>query len=299
MTIEIVEDTEGFGCVWWFFIILIIMEIIGKNPKILGIIIAVLSFCLFIKNIAQEQPIRCIINLVIFVVTIISISSPIVKSNKMKKIINNYERDFLMSNTEVTQELYESIMGVNPSIHMNNKYPVENISWYDAVYFCNKLSEKKGKTPVYEVNGSTDVKKWNYIPHKGNTLGEVNWNTEANGFRLPTEKEWVYAARCGSLYLYSGSDKIDEVGWYKGSSKKNYVHPVAKKKCNGFGLYDMTGNVHEWCWNSDLSNDKYRYYRGGSYSSGTDSCLLSYRNCCNASDRYKNLGFRIVCSIPK
>ena len=97
---------------------------------------------------------------------------------------------------------------------------------------------------------------------------------------------------------------LHEVGWYNGNSK-NWVHPVAKKKKNGFGLYDMTGNVFEWCWDSDLNNGKYRYYRGGSYCSGigdfmhANTCQISYRNCCNASDRYDNLGFRIVCSISE
>ena len=93
--------------------------------------------------------------------------------------------------TEVTQKLYQDVMGENPSRKKRKNYPVDCVSWYDAIYFCNKLSEKLGFTPVYAVDGKTDVATWNYIPHKRRLIeGDVTWNKKANGFRLPTVEEW-------------------------------------------------------------------------------------------------------------
>ena len=96
---------------------------------------------------------------------------------------------YSMLNTEVTQKLYTSVMGSNPSYYKGDNNPVETVSWYDAIYFCNKLSKKLGCTPVYAVDGKTDVATWNYTPHEGDSIrGEVTQNTKANGFRLPTEE---------------------------------------------------------------------------------------------------------------
>ena len=204
------------------------------------------------------------------------------------------DRTYSMLKTEVTQKLYKEVMGENPSYHEGDDLPVEDVSWYDAIYFCNKLSEKFDLTPVYSVNGETDVSKWGYSPHQGNSIrGEIEQNTNASGFRLPAFDEWSYSAEGGENYKYAGSDNLNEVGWYKDNSGDK-THPVGQKIPNDYGLYDMTGNVWEWVWDSYY--DSFRYLCGGSYGSIDGSCEVDGRSRSYADDRDYNIGFRLVCS---
>lgn len=205
-------------------------------------------------------------------------------------------RGYEMLSTEVTQKTYETVMGENPSKFKGDDLPVESVSWCDAIYFCNKLSAKMGYTPVYAVNGKTDVSEWGYTPHKVNSIeGKIRQNESADGFCLPKMDEWEYAAKGGADYRYAGSNNLDEVGWYDGNSGDK-THPVAKKKANGYGLYDMSGNVREWVW--DGNYDK-TYYCGGSWYNYDYSCEVGDYSGDSADYRYHNIGFRLIRRVSK
>ena len=124
-------------------------------------------------------------------------------------------------------------------------------------------------------------------------------NFNGDGYRLPTVEEWQYAERGGENYKYSGSDNLDEVGWYdKNSGKK--THPVAQKKPNGYGLYDMSGNVREWCWDSDPNYSECRYLCGGGWGSIALDCEVGSKGRSSANDDTAiNFGFRIFRSSSK
>ena len=150
-----------------------------------------------------------------------------------------------MMKTEVTQALYEAVMGENPSTFKGTNLPVESVNWVDAIIFCNKLSELKGLTPVYSLNGKTKVADWN--KSQDYIYKNVKQNMNANGFRLPISDEWYYASEGGEEFERPGSNNANEIGWYERNSGGR-THPVAQKKPNGYGLYDMWGNVAEWIW---------------------------------------------------
>ena len=221
----------------------------------------------------------------------------IYKKDLIANLVRIPGKDYSMLKTEVTQILYASIMKSNPSEFIDEDGPVENVSWYDAIYFCNKLSVECGLIPVYSVNGQTDVNKWNCKPNKGYLIEQYK---RANGFRLPTSEEWVYAWKGGENYKYSGSDNLDEVGWYSENSGER-THRVGQKKANGYGLYDMSGNVSEWVWDWNMedirSSDARCRFLGGNYSNDLDGVYNNWTWDITPYDRVSYCGFRIVRTI--
>jgi len=184
-------------------------------------------------------------------------------------------RPFLISQSQITQGLYESVMGVNPSEFTGSgQLPVENVSWYDILEFCNRLSELQGFKPCYTIDGE-----------------DVDWDRSANGYRLPTEHEWEYTARANRGFEYSGSDDVDVVAWYRRTSDRK-THPVGAKKENAFGTYDQSGNVNEWCW--DTAGSTERVLRGGGWRNGAYSVRAASRLNGSPSFQNFNLGARLA-----
>ncbi|RLW70008.1 MAG: hypothetical protein B6D68_01375, partial [spirochete symbiont of Stewartia floridana] len=199
-----------------------------------------------------------------------------------------------MSKYEVTQGEWREVMGSGPSHFSGDNLPVEQVSWYDAVAYCNALSVQKNLTPVYTINGTSVTADWS-----------------ADGYRLPTEAEWEYAARGGNAskgYLFAGSDDDREVAWHDYNSG-DAAHPVGGKAPNELGLHDMSGNVWEWCWDwyggdyyeSSPSSDprgpasgSHRVNRGGSWGSNYWRLRSATRNIYGPGDSYYFLGFRLV-----
>jgi len=197
---------------------------------------------------------------------------------------------FYMSKYEVTQEEYQAVMGTNPSHFKGDNLPVETVSWYDAIEYCNRMSQIAGLTPAYTINGNN-----------------VTWNRNANGYRLPTEAEWEYACRAGTTTAYNTGAKIsDNTGWYEENSGGK-IHPVGQKPPNAWGLYDMHGNVFEWCWDwyGDYSSGSqtdpvgadsgtYRVRRGGYWGNNGRNLRSAYRDYHSPNYRYFSIGFRLV-----
>lgn len=205
---------------------------------------------------------------------------------------------YYIGETEVTQELWQAVMGGNPSYFKDSdKKPVEQVSWFDCIKFCNELTAEVmgAEHCVYKINGE-----------------KVTADFSKKGFRLPTEAEWEYAAMGGkSLHKYAGCNSendLKDYAWYKDNSD-NKTHKVKTKKPNGYGLYDMSGNIWEWCWGwwtvttpSGGSNPHgadsgdYRVWRGGSFAFNASYCERAYRGYIDPDNSGVNLGLRLVMS---
>ena len=236
-------------------------------------------------------------------------------------------KPFYMGKYEVTQAEYEKYCSYvshspNSDKGVGDNYPAYYVSWYDALVYCNKRSMEEGLTPCYSISGNTDPKEWGARPTSTDSTWDAvvcDWN--ANGYRLPTEAEWEYAARAGDKTVdsltYSGTSAVNKLGeyaWYS-SNSNDKTHEVGTKKANAYGLYDMNGNVWEWCWNwktssynaeteggsnpTGASSGSNRVGRGGSWSSGSDYCDVSFRNNYGSFGRLNDLGFRVVRSSSK
>ncbi|MBQ7905311.1 MAG: formylglycine-generating enzyme family protein [Spirochaetaceae bacterium] len=227
--------------------------------------------------------------------------------------------NLLVSDHEVTRGEYKAMMGSDPSTVaaydkngnkltgdavLNN--PVNYVSWYDALVYCNKLSMQGNLTPCYSIDGSTDPDDWGEVPTSNNsTWNKATCDFEADGYRLPTEAEWEWLARGGENYTYAGSDTINDVAWYTSNTNDTGTREVKTKAPNGYGLYDMSGNAYEWCWDwygsiSDSSaadgaaSGISRVLRGGSWYYYDNRCQVALRDGNGPSGRLKYFGFRVV-----
>ena len=225
--------------------------------------------------------------------------------------------DMYVCDHEVTRGEFKEVMGTDPSrgkaydkdgkeltgdAVLNN--PVDQVRWKDAIKYCNKLSLKENLTPCYYVNGIPD-----WETYWGSDFDVLTYDKEADGYRLPTEAEWEWLARGGENYTYAGSNALDDVAWYAGNNDKGTIE-VKTKQANGYGLYDMSGNVFEWCYDmygtvesstadTGVSSGSERVIRGGCFAGSDFCCTVSFRG-----HGYPNLsdvdyGFRVVRSSSK
>ena len=227
---------------------------------------------------------------------------------------------YRIGETEVTQELWQAVMGNNPSSFNSNpasgevqgKRPVEQVSWYKCIVFCNELTKQAGlgesECLYYSDAGYTNV----YTKEDAGAKKEVYLYTAMNkkGFRLPTEAEWEWAAKGGKEYKWAGTDEESELvnyAWYSANSN-NQTHEVKKRTANGYGLYDMSGNVWEWCWDwysnstptggqdptGPAASGDDRVRRGGSWFNFAGYAARAYRVNCDPDNRGSDLGLRLV-----
>ena len=196
---------------------------------------------------------------------------------------------FYIGRFPVTQAEFEELMGANPSSFRGSNLPVERVSWFDAIEFANRRSVLSGLEPVYIISGQN-----------------VIWNREANGYRLPTEAEWEFACRAGTQTPFHSGNSIGNAGWHSGNSN-NRTHPVGQREPNDWGLYDMHGNVLEWCWDwlgtfpATAETDPigpatgtHRVYRGGSWRFAAHQTRSAFRFGNHPHLRLDFIGFRLA-----
>ena len=206
------------------------------------------------------------------------------RDDRINKTWQHHVDSFLLAKFPVSQDLYQAISGGNPSTFKGKGLPVETVSWMDAIGFCNRLSDKMGLKPCYIIQQRSQ---------------EVSFDPDSDGFRLPTEAEWQYACQAGSKEIRYGD--LDEIAWYKDNSKGK-PRELGTKKPNDWGLYDMLGNVWEWC--NDIYDESvygsYRVFRGGGWSDQERSVMATTRRRSHPSSfKIDDLGFRISKNLIK
>ena len=236
--------------------------------------------------------------------------------------------DMYVCDHEVTQAEYKKYCkygssSSSSSCGVGENYPAYYVNWYDAIVYCNLRSIDEGLTPAYKIGEETDPRKWSGIvgdslngycgPSSRNRIWDaLTYDKEADGYRLPTEAEWEYIAREAgtSTTTYSGSDTIDDVAWYSSNSSSK-THEVKGKNANSLGIYDMSGNVYEWCYDwygtvssstadTGASSGSYRVQRGGSRYYSSYYCKVDVRSWYVSPNRRSNdCGFRVVRSSSK
>ena len=230
-------------------------------------------------------------------------------------------RGFLIGKYEVTQGQYFEVIGKRPSNFTTNVYddgpngwmklPVEMVTWYETLVFCNRLSIKENLNPVYRMGSSVNPDDWGNPPLAETPAWDaIEMIAGANGYRLPTEAEWEYAARGGpgspGNFRYAGHNTPGNVAWYYDNSEFR-IHEVGRKAPSRFDLHDMSGNVMEWCWDwlGDYTGDSadnptgpssgmYRVIRGGAWSVSVHYARVEYRHNNLPYYRGVNLGFRVA-----
>ena len=212
--------------------------------------------------------------------------SPMIAVEAGSNAKGSAESDFLLGKTEVLQKDFMALMGFNPSKHQGDDLPVHNVTWYDALAYCNALSEAEGLQPCYTLSNTR---------YEGTSLvnADVTVREEASGYRLPEKKNWAYAAAGGKKtkgFKYSGSDNISDVCWYKENSMGS-PHKSASKKANELGLYDMSGNV--WEWTATASQNKYKVIYGGCWADGEDHAQVPGFNAEYPHKASPYVGFRV------
>ena len=217
-------------------------------------------------------------------------------------------KDFYICNHEITQQEFAMYGMKNYDVRVELSgesigpyYPAHQVNWFDALMYCNRRSVAEGLTPCFSIGGETNPDKWGRQPDSQEDPGWDDWyhakcDFTANGYRLPTIVEWEYAARGGNgltgyQYKYAGSDILDEVAWYATDG----LREVMQKKPNTLGIYDMCGNIEEWCWER-YGNDTLRRYAGGYYyfKDEKDFVLSNLGYCGFLTRRNTQLGFRPV-----
>ena len=214
---------------------------------------------------------------------------------------------FVLCRYPVTQRLWREGMGADPSYFRGANRPGGRVPWYDAGDFCNRLSEQQGLSAAYHID--RDQKD----PNNRSSFDDLKWTVQrlpgANGYRLPTEAEWEYAARGGRYargYEYTGSADLDEVGWYEDNSYGE-TQPVGLLAPNALGLYDMSGNVWEWVWDwyssypsgaqdnptGPVSGER-RVNRGGGWLLDAANARVSRRGSWRPDSRFYDLGCRLA-----